>query len=82
MMKMMQTKYLEVYSLNTIIKAVKKNNKSVQNGLSWILENAQKQRNSEWKPSISDLWRLLSYLLPSSLVYKQNSYVRKTSMKE
>lgn len=44
---MMQTKYLEVYSLNTIIKAVKKNNKSVQNGLSWILENAQKQRNSE-----------------------------------
>lgn len=50
---------------------------SSANGLSWILENAEKQRNLEWKHSISALWRLLSYLLPSSLVQKQDSYFKK-----
>lgn len=67
MMKMMQTKYLEVYSLNTIIKAVKKNNKS---SAKWIkLDSGKCTKAKEFRMKAFYFWLVKTAFISTAFIF-------------
>lgn len=65
MMKMMQTKNLEVHSLNTIIKAVKKNNKS---SAKWIkLDSGKCTKAKAFRMKAFYFWLVKTAFIPNYL---------------